>query len=116
MTTSKTIRILLIEDNPDDAFLIQEYILDARSGRTRFIPVHAESLQGGLSILQQETVDLLLLDLSLPDSHGMATFSQVHRRAPQVPVIVLSGLNDEEIAIQAVREGAQDYLTKSEVF
>lgn len=110
---NKTIQILLIEDNPVDADLIGEMLTEA--GGAAFALERSSRLSTGLELLDSRDIDLILLDLSLPDSHGLDTFSKAHARAPQVPVIVLSGLDDEALAVRAVREGAQDYLVKGQV-
>jgi signal transduction histidine kinase len=105
------IRVLLIEDNPGDARLIQELLSEAGL----FSLDTVDRLDLGLKSLSQKTPDVLLLDLSLPDSHGFQTFLQVHTHAPMVPLVVLSGLVDESLALEAVRKGAQDYLVKGRV-
>lgn len=109
----KRIRILLIEDNPADADLIQEYLGEVEG--SAFSIVHAETLATGLEHLSSKETDVVLLDLSLPDSRGLETFTTLHARAPKTPIIVLSGLSDEELAVRAVHEGAQDYLVKGRV-
>ena len=103
--------ILLVEDNPDDALLIQEMLADADGGSFEWI--HAERLSEGLDELSAGSADVVLLDLSLPDSHGLDTFATAHSHAPETPIILLTGLDDEELAVQAVQLGAQDYLSKS---
>ena len=103
--------ILLVEDNPDDALLIQEMLADADGGSFEWI--HAERLSDGLKELAAGSADVVLLDLSLPDSHGLDTFATAHSHAPETPIILLTGLDDEELAVQAVQLGAQDYLSKS---
>jgi signal transduction histidine kinase len=115
--TPPTIQTLLIEDNPGDARLIREMLRDA--GRsTSFIDVEvsvADRLSSGLEHLRARGADLVLLDLSLPDSSGLATFDTLHAEAPSTPVVVLSGLADENVAVTAVHHGAQDYLVKGQV-
>ncbi|PWB67703.1 MAG: PAS domain-containing sensor histidine kinase [Deltaproteobacteria bacterium] len=108
--TDRTIRALLIEDNPGDAILIREMLRDA--GRDSFLLERAERLEAGLELLRREAADVVLLDLSLPDSQGLATLSTVRANHPMLPVVVLTGFDDEETAVRAVREGAQDYLVK----
>jgi signal transduction histidine kinase len=105
-----TVKVLLVEDNPPDALLIRE-MLDDASG-VRFDLEHVELLAEGLTRLGEGGINAVLLDLGLPDSQGLETFSKVYASFPHVPVIVLSGLDDEEVAIEAVRRGAQDYLPK----
>jgi PAS domain S-box-containing protein len=107
------LKVLLIEDNPGDARLIREYLADP-AGAT-FTLEHRSTLATGLERLSQGGIDLVLLDLSLPDSPMPETFQRTQTTAPQVPIIVMSGLDDEQFAIQTVQEGAQDYLVKSYV-
>lgn len=107
------IRVLLIEDNPADADLIEEILGDIEG--SPFEIIHAEMLADGLDCLAKGGVDVVLLDLSLPDSHGLETFTSVRAKTSKVPIIVLSGLNDETVALAAVAEGAQDYLVKGRV-
>ncbi|MEE8493091.1 MAG: ATP-binding protein [Nitrospirales bacterium] len=105
--------VLLIEDNPGDARLIREILREVEG-----MPVTVEwvdRLERGLDRLAAGGIDGILLDLSLPDSQGIDTFTTAYARAPHVPIIVLTGLADEEIAVTAVREGAQDYLVKGQV-
>lgn len=107
------VRVLLIEDSPTDARMIQEMLGEAGAGGFQLERV--SRLAAGLERLAQGGIGLLLTDLSLPDSHGLETFLRAHAQAPQVPIIVLSGLEDETIALHAVQEGAQDYLVKGHV-
>jgi serine phosphatase RsbU (regulator of sigma subunit) len=107
------IKVLLIEDNPMDVRLIGMMLRDSAPALFRLEQV--DRLEAGLQQLAAGRFDLVLVDLSLPDSHGLETFSRVHARAPNVPIIVLSGLADETVAVSAVHEGAQDYLVKGQV-
>ena len=107
------IRVLLIEDNPGDARLVKEMLVDA--GANKFSVTHAGLLSEGLSLLREETHHVILLDLSLPDGHGLDTVRQVCTVAPHLPVLILTGLDDETIAIRAVQEGAEDYLVKGQM-
>jgi len=106
-------RILLVEDNPGDARLLRESLMEV--GSFRFDLTHVSTLSAGLERLAESVIDVVLLDLSLPDSLGLDSFIQVHAQAPGVPFVVLTGLADETLAIAAVREGAQDYLVKGQV-
>ncbi len=105
------IRILLIEDNPGDARLIKEY-LGEMTGTTFELDVVGK-LSEGLKHLDGK--DAVLLDLALPDSAGFDTFKKIHSQAPALPVIVLTGNDDDALAFKAVQEGAQDYLVKGQV-
>ncbi|NJN95864.1 MAG: PAS domain S-box protein [Anaerolineales bacterium] len=108
--TDNVIKVLLLEDNPTDVLLLQA-ALESDLLNT-FSLTTAEKLSQGLSLLDQESFDLILLDLSLPDSHGFETFEQLHQRDASPPIIILSGNTDEQAAILAVRAGAQDYIVK----
>ncbi len=110
--TDNHVRILLVEDNPGDARLLRETLVETLF--SRFELIHVEELSEGLQRLQQEHFDLILLDLMLPDEQGFGTFTRTHSQAPRVPIIVLTGLDDETLAFKAVREGAQDYLVKGQ--
>ncbi len=111
-------RILLIEDNQADARLIQELLKElSRPERGIAAPevVWADCLSAGLENLAEQKIDVVLLDLSLPDSHGLETLYQTQDRAGVTPIVVLTGNDEEMLAIKAVRQGAQDYLIKNEV-
>ena len=110
---SENIPILLVEDNPGDARLIREMLREP--GGEWFMLTQADRLASGLEALQGGRVGLVLLDLTLPDSVGLDTFMRFHARAPEVPIIVLTGTDDEELALNAVKNGAQDYLIKGAV-
>ncbi len=109
MIDTNKIKILLIEDNPGDARLIRDGLSMGGDGSGVQWTDH---LAKGLEMLELGQFDAVLLDLSLPDSQGLLTFEKLHRHAPRLPVVVLTGLDDEEVALQAVRAGAQDYLVK----
>src|ERR1035438_9307540 len=109
--TVPSISVLFIEDNPGDARLVQEALKGTSDPAYRV--EWAEGLSIGLARLADGGIDVLLLDLGLPDSQGLATLQLVRDLAPEVPVVVLSGADDEQLAMEAVREGAQDYLVKS---
>ena len=106
------IRILLVEDSPSDADILQGSLRQTHAGKFEFSWV--ESLEDGLARLGQETYDVLLLDLNLPDSSGPETFRRAQNAAPGMPVVVLTGSHDEAIGLAAVREGVQEYLIKGE--
>ena len=104
-------RILLIEDSNTDALLIQAHLKKADAA---FRLRREERLESGLAHLDRGDVDVVLLDLNLPDSSGLDTFRSVHRHAMHLPIVILSGQEDVELAVDAVSLGAQDYLTKGE--
>jgi phosphoserine phosphatase RsbU/P len=107
------VRILLIEDNPGDARLIRETLREAVS--LQFDLCHVERLSEARDHCSRQTVDVILLDLSLSDARGLETVSQCLGFAADLPIIVLTGLDDERVAVQAVQAGAQDYLVKGQV-
>lgn len=107
------IKILLVEDNPADLRLLREYLAEITS--TQYQLDHVDLLADALARLNQGRFDVVLADLSLPDCHGLDTFRRLHQRVPDTPILVLSGFDDEAFAINAVREGAQDYLVKGRV-
>jgi len=107
---SSSVRILLIEDSPPDREIIRRGL--DRHQRADFEVVWQDNLSDGLTALQSGGIDIVLLDLTLPDSHGLDSLDSVMGTAPSVPVVVLSGLEDEQTAVQAVEHGAQDFLTK----
>jgi len=109
----KLIKVLLIEDDPEYTYLMRQMLAVVRG--TPFDLENTDRLSTGLERLAAGTIDIVLLDLSLPDSWGLATFARAHAQSPQVPIIVLSGLADEALAVKAVREGAQDYLVKGQI-
>jgi diguanylate cyclase (GGDEF)-like protein/PAS domain S-box-containing protein len=107
------IKVLLIEDNPGDARLLSEILVDVHTAL--FELEWVDRLSKGLGRLKGEPVDVVLLDLNLPDGAGLKTFTAVRNSAPDVPIIILSGLADEKMAVQTVREGAQDYIVKGNI-
>ena len=109
----KLIRVLIIEDNLEDFRIIEEMLKEVEN--PVFELYHSKRLDEGLKYLIRDGFDILLLDLSLPDSTGLDTFASVYEQAPEIPIVILSGLGDEDTAIRAVREGAQDYLVKGQV-
>lgn len=110
---NRPINVLLIEDSPDDATLILEMLAEANGPGFRVERV--DCLWDGLERLAQNGIDFLLLDLSLPDSVGLPTFLAARTQAHGVPIVVLTGLDDETVAATTIHAGAQDYLIKGEV-
>ena len=115
MAETQSIRILLVEDNPGDALLLKETLSQVLGAA--FSIACASNLSDGIKLLHEQVFDAVLLDLSLPDSGGIATLLQVNADAVAsgLPVIVLTGLDRQDIGIEAVRKGAQDYLVKGKV-
>jgi signal transduction histidine kinase len=115
-TAVPALEILLVEDNPADADLIREALddleLETAPGNPIFRLMHVERLSEAEERLANGGIELVLLDLSLPDSQGFDTFRRLAEGFPDLPIVVLSGLENEALAMQAVRHGAQDYLVK----
>ncbi|MFC2039162.1 sensor histidine kinase [Chloroflexota bacterium] len=106
-------KVLLIEDNPGDARLIREMLSESRD--TQIELDVADRLSSGLDRLASGGFDLVLLDLSLPDSQGLEACIETHNQSPHVPIVVLTGLDDEKMAANTLQVGAEDYLVKGEV-
>ncbi|WP_224450247.1 bacterio-opsin activator domain-containing protein [Haloprofundus salilacus] len=124
MIPSSELDVLLIEDNPGDVRLIEEYLRESlpssnrgEEGATVAVPSlrHADCLTAGLDMLETHEVDVVLLDLGLPESTGLDTLETVLERTTQTPIVVLTGLKDETVGLQAVEQGAQEYLVKDEL-
>jgi PAS domain S-box-containing protein len=109
----KNIKILLIEDNPGDAYLIGEQLEEFANFSYKLVNV--ETLNEAINLLKEQTFDVLLLDLGLPDSDGINTFLRIYKKNPLIPIIILTGLNDENIGSYAVKKGAQDFLVKGQI-
>jgi PAS domain S-box-containing protein len=107
------VKILLVEDNPGDARLIRVYLTEA--GIPALELVHAGRLDESLSLVRETDFDIVLLDLSLPDASGLEGLSKMREAATTHPIVVLTGLNDEVVALEALRKGAQDYLIKDQI-
>ncbi|TMT85644.1 response regulator [Haloterrigena sp. H1] len=122
--SDETLQVLLIEDNPGDARLIQEMLHGAEELTKRINPTemsgqepqisHEMRLEEALETLASEHVDIVLLDLNLPDSEGLSTLETVHE-ASETPIVVLTGLRDQQVGVKAIQRGAQDFLVKDEV-
>src|SRR5438046_428942 len=105
-----SLHILLVEDNLTDVLLLEEALAEVPN--IKFALTHSDRLEDGLKLLGELHCDAVLLDLGLPDSQGFETFVKMHRQYPKVPILILSGLDDDALAVQAVQDGAQDYLVK----
>lgn len=106
------IKVLLVEDSPADARLVMESLNQAKQLRCEVI--HARSLAEAVQRLTEADFQLMVLDLGLPDSRGLETFRVARRCAPEVPLLVLTALDDERVGLRAIREGAQDFLVKGD--
>lgn len=107
----ETVSVLLVEDSPGDARLVKEYLSDAKGEFNAELTVK-ETLADALDLLELKPFDVILLDMSLPDSNGIDTFTSCHSAAPRTPILLLTGLSDDMIARQIIALGAQDYLVK----
>jgi signal transduction histidine kinase len=108
------VKILLVEDSLSDAALLQESLTEDGGGEFDF--THAESWKEAAARLHNQCFDVLLLDLSLPDTNGRDTFVRARAEAPHLPIVVLTGVADEAVGLEAVRHGVQDYLIKGQAF
>ncbi|TMH00192.1 MAG: response regulator, partial [Betaproteobacteria bacterium] len=109
-------KVLLIEDNPADARLIGEMLREAEAKGLAFELVWADSLAAGAQRLHEGGIDVILLDLGLPESSGLDTLQRLLEHEPRAPtLVVLSGITDEDVALQALQSGAEDYLVKGQV-
>ena len=116
MRMDRSIKVLLVEDNVTDALVARDELLHAVG--VVFAVEHFERLQSALDLLAEQKAgqefDVILLDLNLPDSEGLATFKRLAAAAPSIPTVVLSHRDDEGLALQALEAGAQDYLVKGQ--
>lgn len=110
----KCIRVLLVEDNPGDVRLIKEMLASPAYFGVTYQLSQVEILSVAVQMCSINPIDVILLDLNLPDSAGMETLQSLNGMFPQIPIIVLTGLNDAELTMQSVQHGAQDYVTKEE--
>lgn len=110
---AEILKILLVEDNPGDARLVVEALKD--SGEKHYEMSHVERFQDAVNKLNEEKFNLILLDLTLPDSQGVNTFSRMHTLFPKIPIVVLTGFDDETMAFDALQEGIEIYLIKDKV-
>ncbi len=106
-------RILLVEDDPDDVWILRNLLGDRWDGP--FELLHVELLEDALQCLRTSKIDVILLDLSLPDSQGVESFLRLYAQAPGVPIVILTGLDDQALALRCVQAGAEDYLVKGQV-
>lgn len=112
--SSVPVKILLVEDSSSDAGLLRECL--TQNGLGNFVFQHTETLAEAIELLRSKPFDLLMLDLSLPDSSGSETYLRARAAAPHLPIVVLTGVQDEEVGLAAVRHGIQDYLIKGQAY
>ncbi|MCL5280948.1 MAG: response regulator [Planctomycetes bacterium] len=112
-TNEDRIRVLLVEDSPSDAQLLCELLRDYPP--QRFAIERAERLEEAIQLVAERTFDVVLLDLTLPDSAGLDTCVRMRRAAPHLPIVVLTGVDDETVALEAMQQGVEDYLVKGEI-
>lgn len=108
----RPIMVLLIEDDPNHARALEAML--ERVKDFDYVLVHCYKLYDGIKELKSTQFDVVLLDLRLPDSEGISTFRSVHDYVPEIPIVILTALINEEIALQTLKEGAQEYLFKGE--
>jgi signal transduction histidine kinase len=109
--TDTPLKILVIEDNVGDYILVSEYLQEAFAKATI---LHVDTLQKGLQTLEENPVDVILLDLTLPDGMGIESFHTIYEKATQTPIIILTGLGDTATALESLKVGAQDYIVKDD--
>jgi phosphoserine phosphatase RsbU/P len=110
---ARALRLLLVEDNPGDARLLREELKDV--ARVRFDVRHVTRMADAVVAVAEPGLDVVLLDLSLPDGQGLGNLERIAQAAPTLPVVVLTGTDDDELSVRAVYAGAQDYLVKGQV-
>src|SRR5580704_5229431 len=113
MSALRVRTLLIIEDNPGDARLLQEMLREDGAYRAELIL--ASTMGEAEKCLTEHAVDIILLDLGLPDSQGLAAIRRTRAAAPSIPLVVLTGMDDEELAALSLQEGAQDYLIKGQI-
>ncbi len=110
--TSQPLAILVIDDSPSDAHLLEMALHQVPKLKYTF--VQEKTLASGIERTKKDKFDVLMLDLTLPDSHGLETVIAAHKSCPNLPIVICTGIEDEEFGIEAVRNGAQDYVVKGE--
>lgn len=108
----QTLQVLIVEDSPDDLFLLRELL--ESSEEAHFKIFHEDRMDKAKSIAANHSIDVAIIDLSLPDSFGLDTFLTFHADFPRIPVVIVTASADHELAVEALNKGAQDYLYKGE--
>lgn len=111
--TNTPLTVLLVEDNPDDVYFLHTVLADVDADAARL--AHVDRLSDALQRLREDRFDVLLLDFFLPDSQGLDTLRRVRAHAPDLPIVVMTGLNDETVGRQMVEAGAQGYIIKGQL-
>lgn len=111
--SDKPIKVLLIENSPEVVDLIGKLL--SKEKNFSFDIEFVDRLRSGVERLSKGGIDVVLLDLFLPDSHGFEVFNGVHSRAPAIPIVILTGFDDQNLAVETIQKGAQDYLIKAEI-
>src|SRR5438067_4258479 len=107
---NNSVNVLIVEDNDEHVRLLRQMLL--QSEETQFYPIRFDTLAPAIERARMPGIDVILLDLTLPDSDGINTFLRMQKAAPETPIVVLSGVSDEGLAVETVHRGAQDYLLK----
>ncbi|MBI4971209.1 MAG: response regulator [Candidatus Omnitrophica bacterium] len=110
---NRSANVLIIENEPSVAGFLMEYL--KRAQNFNFKASWRSSLAEGLNHFKNNPVDIVVLDLGLPDSDGYETFEKIRKQQPNVPIVIISGIHDEEMAIKTIENGAQDYLVKGQL-
>jgi diguanylate cyclase (GGDEF)-like protein len=113
MSRAEIIRVLLVEENPADVRLLRECFSEIED--VLFLIHNAVSIASAMQLVPEKHFDVILLDLTLPDSSGLETLRRMHSHTPDIPIIVLTGIADDRLALAALRHGAQDYLLKGQL-
>ncbi len=112
-SASRAIQVLIVEANAEDALLLTSLLTEKQPGRFHIDQVG--QLSSAVERLNQGGIDVVLLDLSLPDSYGLDSFVRLQASFPSIPVVLMTGIEDETLALEAVKKGAQDYLVKGDM-
>src|SRR5258708_3235479 len=110
---TQPIQVLLVEDSTADAIVLRETLAASRDAQ--FVVTHVQRLTPALAQLARQPFDVVLLDLGLPESQGLSTLQRLRKQAMDIPIVVMTGLADEALALRSLQEGAHDYLVKGEV-
>ena len=110
---SNRLTVLMVEDNPGDVYLVREML--QTEGEERIDLLTTNRISGAIQILSESRIDAVLLDLGLPDENGLETVKKLREASETIPIVILSGLEDEKMAVTAIQMGAQDFLVKGTI-